>query len=244
MDKLLEWNKSEKKKINEIWYGLVLTDWPILLQCCIGRYLLAPPPKPWRSKVGAKKEGKGFAWQICFEILKYGQSFIFGIATILPPLPRAPLPKCWQLFQLGNKIVYKTLKNGQNTFKILIVMLTFGLEPKTCMKQICGHHRKKRCNKYLGYLDFRFVWNIIGTRTLGCRQMSEGQMREQKGGNAPPEKVRRTTIGVLCKNKMKMTYGQNKNQKPPHPHRNPPKMSAKRAHVLLSGRPKKRRDMF
>ena len=74
--------------------------------------------------------------------------------------------------------------------------------------------------------------------------MSEGQMREQKGGNAPPEKVRRTTIGVLCKNKMKMTYGQNKNQKPPHPHRNPPKMSAKRAHVLLSGRPKKRRDMF
>ena len=81
-------------------------------------------------------------------------------------------------------------------------MLTFGLEPKTCMKQICGHHRKKRCNKYLGYLDFRFVWNIIGTRTLGCRQMSEGQMREQKGGNAPPEKERRviwTTIGVLCK---------------------------------------------
>ena len=81
-------------------------------------------------------------------------------------------------------------------------MLTFGPEPKTCMKQICGHHRKKRCIKYLGYLDLRFVWNMIGTRTLGCRQMSEGQMREQKGGNAPPEKERRviwTTIGVLCK---------------------------------------------
>ena len=68
-----------------------------------------------KVKGRSKKGGKRFRLTNLFWNLKYGQSLIFGIATILPPLPRAPLPKCWQLFQLGNKIAYKTLKNGQNT---------------------------------------------------------------------------------------------------------------------------------
>ena len=129
-----------------------------------------------------------------------------------------PGPLCLNVGNFFNSETKLSTKHWKmdKILKILIVMLNFGPEPKIWMKQICGHHRKERCIKYWGYLDFRFVWNIIGTRTLGCRQMSEGQMREQKGGNAPPEKERRviwTTIGVLCKNKMKMTHQRSKKRR-------------------------------
>ena len=42
------------KSQNKIWYGVVLTDWPILLGCCIGRYL------PGRHKAeGQRPKQKG-----------------------------------------------------------------------------------------------------------------------------------------------------------------------------------------
>ena len=68
-----------------------------------------------KVKGRSKKGGKRFRLTIFFLKLKiWAVLHFWHCHNTTSPTPGPP-PKCWQLFQLGNKIVYKTLKNGQNT---------------------------------------------------------------------------------------------------------------------------------
>ena len=90
-----------------------------------------------KVKGRSKKGGKRFRLTNLFWNLKYGQSLIFGIATILPHLPQAPRLNVGNFFNSETKLSTKHWKMDK-ILKILIVMLNFGPEPKIWMEQICG----------------------------------------------------------------------------------------------------------